>query len=338
MSVRKSHHGQHFSDQEIAEARDVSVIGELSERGFQFKKAGLERIGPCPRCGGRDRFGVNISKNLWNCRSCSQGGGAIELVMWLDDCDFPTAVRALLGHGPANGNDHNGAYYTVRQHHTDHEQQTVDNAERIAYALRWWSDAKSVHGTIADLYLKCERGILGFPPNVDDVLRFHPHCIFGKDDNDRPVYHQCLLALLRNALTDKPTGIHRIALTSEGRKIDRKALGIKKGAAIKLWPEIIHGLVVGEGLETVLGAALTVEHNGALLQPAWALIDASNLEDFPIIDTIGNLTILSDHDQSNRGQQASMACATRWSEGGVDVEVLTPNTCGEDFNDIAKRR
>jgi phage/plasmid primase-like uncharacterized protein len=313
MSTRESH--QHFSEQEIAEARDVAVIAELNERGFnKFKKAGLERIGPCPTCGGTDRFGVNLRENVWNCRGCKQGGGSIQLVMWLDDCDFPTAVRTLLGHGPANGKDYNGAHYVFKQQNEDHKQQAAEDADRIAYALSWWNAAKSVRNTVADWYLKLERGIFGFPPDVDEVLRFHDHCIFGKDEEGRTIYYPCLLALFRNVITNEPTGIHRIALTIDGRKIERMGLGIKAGSAIKLWPdsEITGGLVIGEGLETVLSAALRVEHNGALLQPAWALIDAGNLEQLPIINGIGHLTILADHDQNNRGQEAATTCATCW--------------------------
>jgi putative DNA primase/helicase len=329
-----------FSDQEIAEARDVPVIDELQSRGIALKKAGLERIGPCPVCGGTDRFGVSLQKNVWNCRNCSEGGGSIQLVMWLDDCDFPTAIRTLLGRGPdGSGNGYIGEHHSfVRPEYQ--EQQADDDSERIKYALSWWDAAKSVKGTLAEGYLKFERGIADFPPEVDEVLRFHPRCIFGKDENDQSVYYPCLLALFRNVLTEQPTGIHRIALTPQGRKIDRKALGIKTGSAIKLWPdaEIASALVVGEGLETVLSAALAVEHNGTLLQPAWALIDAGNLESFAVIDGVEHLVILADNDQSKRGEQAAIVCATRYSEAGADVEILLPNTVGEDFNDIAKRR
>ena len=39
--------------------------------------------------------------------------------------------------------------------------------------------------------------------------------------------------------------------------------------------------LVGEGIETVLGAALNIKHRGERLDPAWAAIDAGNLRHFP---------------------------------------------------------
>jgi hypothetical protein len=36
----------------------------------RLKKTGGEWTGPCPRCGGRDRFSISPSKGLWNCRGC----------------------------------------------------------------------------------------------------------------------------------------------------------------------------------------------------------------------------------------------------------------------------
>lgn len=33
-----------------------------------------EYQGPCPRCGGKDRFAVNRGKGVWNCRGCGEGG------------------------------------------------------------------------------------------------------------------------------------------------------------------------------------------------------------------------------------------------------------------------
>jgi len=74
---------------------------------------------------------------------------------------------------------------------------------------------------------------------------------------------------MRDAITDAPSGIQRIALTLEGHKIERRMLG--SAGAVKLWPAGTT-LVVGEGLETVLAAATRIPHHGAPLQPAWALL------------------------------------------------------------------
>jgi putative DNA primase/helicase len=57
------------------------------------------------------------------------------------------------------------------------------------------------------------------PDRGDACLRFHPRCPFGLDT------HPCLLALRRDIVTDEPLSIHRIALTPDAEKIERRLLG-----------------------------------------------------------------------------------------------------------------
>lgn len=91
-------------------------------------------------------------------------------------------------------------------------------------------------------------------------------------------------------------------------------------------------------METVAAAATRITHRGTLLQPAWALIDRANLGGFPVLAGIGALTILVDHDQSGDGPADASACARRWAAAGREAALLTPNTLGFDFNDIALGR
>jgi hypothetical protein len=54
--------------------------------------------GPCPQCGGKDRFSVHLGKQVFNCRGCgAKGRGAIDLVMFLDRCAFLAAVETIVG-------------------------------------------------------------------------------------------------------------------------------------------------------------------------------------------------------------------------------------------------
>jgi putative DNA primase/helicase len=93
-----------------AEARSVPIEGELARRG-NHPKGRIERCGPCPKCGGDDRFSINTQKGVWNCRNCSKGGDVIDLVQHLDGVDFITACETLTGkrraNGHANGHTHN---------------------------------------------------------------------------------------------------------------------------------------------------------------------------------------------------------------------------------------
>jgi hypothetical protein len=63
-------------------------------------KGRIDRCGPCPVCGGVDRFSINIKKQVWNCRGCDRGGDVIDLVKHLDHCDFVSACGTLTGEPP----------------------------------------------------------------------------------------------------------------------------------------------------------------------------------------------------------------------------------------------
>jgi Toprim domain len=183
-----------------------------------------------------------------------------------------------------------------------------------------------IAGTLAARYLADTRGVdlAALPAAIDDVLRFHPRCPFGSG-----LQHPCLVALMRNAVTDAPTGIHRIALTPEARKIERWTLG--NSGVVKLWPAGTQ-LVVGEGLETVLAAASRIPYDDKPLQPAWAALSADMLSGLPVVNGVEQLIILVDHDEA--GLNAAAICQERWTRAGRTVVQLTPERPGDDFNDI----
>jgi hypothetical protein len=194
--------------------------------------------------------------------------------------------------------------------------------------LRLWKDARPIAGTLAARYLSKTRGIdlAALPAEINAVLRFHARCPFGPGTR-----HPCLLALLRDAATDAIAGIHRIALTADARKIERRMLG--RTGAVKLWPAGSQ-LVVGEGIETVLAAATRIRHRGTPLQPAWSMVSSHALGRLPVIPSVERLIILVDHDEA--GLTASGTCMDRWIRAGRGVIRLKPKRAGADFNDLVK--
>ena len=185
-----------------------------------------------------------------------------------------------------------------------------EDARRTASALKWWDAAKPIAGTLAARYLADIRGIDldALPANIDDALRFHPHCPFGPG-----VTHPCLLALMRDPISDAPTGIQRIALTTDAQKIDRMMLG--PSGVVKLWPAGKQ-LVIGEGLETTLAAATRLPYRGEPLRPAWAALSDGGMRRFPVIDGVERLILLADHDHNGAGQAAAEECKRRWQQAG----------------------
>ena len=91
----------------IASARNVHIEDELARRGIKLRGK-VERAGPCPKCGGDDRFSINTAKQVFNCRGCGADGDVIDLVRFLDGVEFVEACTTLAGKPPAkvNGKDH----------------------------------------------------------------------------------------------------------------------------------------------------------------------------------------------------------------------------------------
>jgi hypothetical protein len=338
----------------IGRARTVRIANLLARMGIKLRRVGQELVGPCPKCGGDDRFAVNIRDNIWNCRQCKPetiAGDVIGFVQWYDKIGFAAAVAMLAGERRPATPPPAPVFDPLETFEPD-----TDTKSRIAAAMRWWNEAGPIAGSAGQLYFERARKIIGLPPDVHSVLRFHRRVPFGRDD-DATIWRSCIIALFRDVVTNEPRGVHRIAVREDGqpdpievdgRLIHRKALGIKQGSAIKLWAdETVHaGLIIGEGLENTLAAALHVKHAGATLQPAWSLIDAGNMRAFPVLAGIEHLTILADHDRVKispqgkpylPGQDAARACARRYAASGVDAEVLVPTLVGADFNDLIKQ-
>jgi phage/plasmid primase-like uncharacterized protein len=79
----------------LARARDADLLSTVETLGARLKRVtAAEWAGPCPLCGGTDRFAVNRRQQVWHCRGCAKGGGdAISLVMHVRRLDFREAKR-----------------------------------------------------------------------------------------------------------------------------------------------------------------------------------------------------------------------------------------------------
>ena len=71
--------------------------------GSELRKAGAYYVGPCPMCGGVDRFTVKHTPggDRWHCRHCGDGKyhGVIDFIMARDRVSFLEACKALSGAG-----------------------------------------------------------------------------------------------------------------------------------------------------------------------------------------------------------------------------------------------
>jgi DNA polymerase len=263
-----------------------------------------------------DTPSLQIYDDHFHCFGCGAHGDHIEWLMMVEGMDRDAAIQRLATwDGPIA------------------QPRLADSYEaKLSRALQLWQQAQPIPGTLAARYLTEWRRIdfAALPGNVDDVLRFHPCCPFGPG-----IRRPCLIALMRDVTTDVPTGIHRIALTPDGSKFERRMLGC--GGTVKLWPAEAQ-LVIGEGIETTLAAATRILYHGAPLQPAWSAVSGGSLSKLPVVPSVERLLILVDNDTNGRGQAAAARCAERWTRVGRRVIQLKPKRPGDDFNDLVMRQ
>jgi hypothetical protein len=192
--------------------------------------------------------------------------------------------------------------------------------ERLRRALALWEHANPAEGTLVEKYLNSRACSLTSVLKSADVLRFHPFCRFGNDQVP------AMVALMRHVITDEPTGIHRTALTRDGRKHQELAGGAKRmwgtsaQAAVKLSQ---HDGVLGiaEGIETALSAQTI------FAIPVWACLSATGVGGFPIINGLNHLTIFADQDTV--GITVARKCARKYHKAGIEVEIRCPPAAGD---------
>lgn len=298
-------------DDLISIARSVRIEEEAGRRGVRLKGR-VDRAGPCPRCGGRDRFSINLKKQVFNCRGCQRGGDVIELVQFLDDVDFRQAVALLAGDEEA----------PRRRYLPPSPAAAPDNR---AFALKIWLQAVDPRGTLVESYLK--RRCLKLPDEAAlDVIRFHANCPFGEER------FPAMVCLVRNILTNEPQAVHRTALAPDGTAIKRDgktfrlSLGPVAGGAIKIDPDedVTQSLCIGEGIETCLsGRALGIK-------PVWALGNAGAIDRLAVLAGVDSLIVHREHCPYN--EAAFRAVADRWLAAGREVVSAWPEH-GKDAND-----
>jgi hypothetical protein len=159
-------------DDLLRRARAVPIEHEIGHRSIQLR-GGIDKCGPCPVCGGVDRFAIHIRKQVFNCRGCNLGGDVIALVQHLDGIGFQDAVHLLAGEEPRRS----VVYKSQPAIHIDHKQNEIESYEREQHkkAAWLWSKRQPIHGTVGENYARGARRItcplpltLGFLPPYNE--------------------------------------------------------------------------------------------------------------------------------------------------------------------------
>ena len=174
-----------------------------------------------------------------------------------------------------------------------------DEHKNIAPALSLWRGSVPLPGTLGETYFTEHRGLKIGDLNLEHAIRYHP-------------VHRMVVALMTDAISNDPIGIHRTFLDANGKKRERKMLGRQGVVRITPDEDVTLGLGIAEGVEDALAIALE-------WGPAWAATSAGAIERFPVLSGIEHLTIFADVDSA--GIRAARACADRWIAAGQEAQI-----------------
>ncbi|SFK99630.1 putative DNA primase/helicase [Pseudovibrio ascidiaceicola] len=324
-------------------ALDVSLLEAAKSSNATLRRSGKEHVGPCPACGGTDRFSVNPVKQKWNCRGAGGGGDAIGVVMHCMSVDFKAACEILTGEEPPSGEgtwDEEAKRKAAERKKAsaakaerESEEQAQQEADSTEYAQKLWDQAKPIEGTPAEAYLLGRR-----LPRMQwpDCLRFHPGLKYP-DAGKLPA----LVCRVDDTMGDL-TGIWRIFITKDGKKAPvanaKLGLGPVAGGAVRLQEATDGEVGIAEGVETALAVyALTG-------RPCWSCLSTAGLINFePPLD-IDRLRIYGDGDQAYQkpdgswemapGEKAAKRAAQNLQETGLEVLDIALPEAGSDWLDV----
>ena len=189
-------------------------------------------------------------------------------------------------------------------------------------ALRLWMSSISITGTLGEIYLRRNRGLIGpYPPSI----RFK-HVMNDRLDAESPA----ILAAVARA-DRKIIAVQVTFLTDDAQKapgpVPRRTIGKLGEGAVRLGS---HTNVLGlaEGVETALSA---MEIFGV---PCWATLGAARLPGVKVPAGVKTIHIFGDNDDP--GREAAERAAERYTHEGRRVILRFPPERYGDYNDIKR--
>jgi putative DNA primase/helicase len=262
--------------------------------------------GPCPMCGGKDRwrFLNTNGDGTWICNNCGSDAGT-GLVMKFLGLPFREAALRI--------------EEVLSEVQPVLARPTGPSRMRSAPDSIWNCAGPVRRGDPVDLWLR-SRGV---------GLDLYPRTLRTTRLYNSGGWHPAMVALVEGP--DGRTTIHRTFLTRDGRKASvpkprMLAPGpFPHGGAVRLMPA---GSILGvaEGIESGLAAAVRFR------VPTWSAICAGMLERFEPPFGIEKLIIFGDNDPNGVGQRAAYTLAARLAGRQLVVAVRIPDAF-KDWND-----
>lgn len=271
----------------------------------------VNRHGPCPLCGGNDRFRFDDKdgRGTWFCNQCGSGDGftMLERITGKDFSEVAKEVDNIVG--------------TVKAVPQMPKSDPRKRLRAVASKL-----VKVRSDDPVDLYLR-SRGI----ERRDDNIKLHPDLVYY-DDGKPAGRYPAMVSLFRGADGSAIT-YHIVYLTPDGQKalvpsckkilppLDQMA-----GGAIRIGGDAKE-IGICEGVETAMMLCQSAQ------LPVWAATSATLLESWQPPKDVSSVVVYGDNDKSFTGQRAAFVLAHRLALAGLSVKVHIPSREGNDWLD-----
>lgn len=265
----------------------------------------VNKHGPCPLCGGKDRFRFDDKdgSGSYYCGQCGPGPG-IMLIRKQKGWNHATACQEI---DQIIGNEYR---------EPEKRERSDDREKRRLLIERTWRDANDA--ALVELYL-AKRG-LGV---VSDSLRGHGRLWHSEARQAFPA----ILAPIFGPGGDLQS-LQRIYVGAvEPRKMTLPPVDTITGGAVRLF-EVENELGISEGVETALAAYQLFG------RPTWATISESGMSAFEPPAGVTRFHIFGDNDANFVGQAAAYALAKRLVRLRHEVQVYIPPRPDTDWLDV----
>jgi putative DNA primase/helicase len=273
------------------------------------------RHGPCPLCGGKDRFRFDDKDGAgtYYCNQCGPGAGLL-LIRKLKGWDHKTACDEV---DKIVGVERGEAKVKPRRDDPDARRRVID---------RLLDEAR--HPDVVSAYLR-GRGLAGSSP----VLRGHWRCPYYDGNRKLVGTFPAILAPIIGPGGSLQSAMRIYTSTElDPRKKVMPPVTTISGAAVRLHDPVGDELGIAEGIETALAAYQLFR------VPVWAAICENGLKTFQPPPGIAGLHIYADNDLNYVGQEAAFALARRLVRDGIPAKVHVPPDPGTDWLDVLGRQ
>lgn len=301
--------------------------------------------GPCPACGGEDRFRFDDKDGSGSffCNHCGAGDG-ISLVMRVNGWDFKQAAAEIRNALGGAANDAHVAVAPVRKVKTEAENKVELERKKAQLRALWKSSRVVQKSDVVSKYFE-SRGIFlkEYPIDLRTHLRLKYYEAVKKPGDKKAEYQQLgtypgMLALVRNPQGEATT-LWRTYLDPEGKskanvKQQKKPYSQPgAGSAVRLFEPVNGVLGVAEGIETALAAHILYKI------PTWAGMCADVMKGIVFPDTVKEVVIFADNDAPDKdgfckGIEAAKELAQRLRDEGRKVAIKMPKAVGTDYLDV----